>query len=324
VPVPGHLLAVDGGNTSTVALVVDRAGRLAGAARGGCSDIYGAATPELAVAEVVETASAAMARAEVAAADLAVAAFGLAGADWPEDFRLLEEEFAAAIPTHRPPVVVNDAVGALWTGSPDGRGAAAVCGTYLAVAAAGPAGRWHSSFWGEPAGAVPLAELALLAVCRTELGTGPDTRLRPRLLDEAGVDSVEGLLHRFTSRSRPRRPEIARLARAILDTADEGDAVAAQLLRDQAGAVARTVRAAVSRAGLPAPYPLVLAGGLFRHGSPLLGSLLAELLPDSATTVTDVEPAVGVAVMAAAAAGFTQIRLDTLAADIAVGSGLLA
>jgi len=311
-----HLLAVDGGNTSTIALVIDRRGRVAGAAVGGCSDIYGAATPEAAVAEIVKTASAAMAGAGVRAADLAIAAYGLAGADWPEDFRLLEGALGSAIPTGRPPLVVNDAVGALWTGSPDGGGAAAVCGTYLAIAASGPAGVWHSSFWGEPAGAVPLAELALQAVYRTELGTGPDTRLRPRLLDEAGVATVEALLHRFTSRSRPARPEIARLAPAILDTADEGDDVAGQLLRDQAAAIARTVRAAVTRAGLATPYPLVLAGGLFRHRSPLLGRLLAGLLPDGRIMVTNVEPAAGVAVMAATHAGFPDL---TLAAVVAGG-----
>jgi N-acetylglucosamine kinase-like BadF-type ATPase len=300
---PGHVLAVDGGNTSTIALVVERGGRVAGASRGGCSDIYGAASPAEAIAEIVGAASAALAAAGVAAGELAVAAYSLAGADWPEDFRLLEEELAAALPTVRPPLVVNDAVGALWTGPARGRGAAAVCGTYASVAAAGPAGTWHSSFWAEPAGAVHLAEAALRAACQAELGTGPATALRERIVAAGGCASVEQLLHRHTARSAPPRAEIARLAPTILDVADEGDVVARRLVAEQAEAIARSVRAGVARAGVASPHPLVLAGGLFRHRSALLAEDLGAALPDARITVSAAQPVAGVAVMAAERAG---------------------
>lgn len=309
-----YLLAVDGGNTSTVALVVDRFGQIVGAARGSCSDIYGAATPDEAIAEIIGTASAAMTLAGTKADELAVAVFSLAGADWPEDFELLEDRLAAAIPIKPPPLVVNDAIGALWAGTGDGQGAAAACGTYAAIAAAGPAGAWHSSFWVEPAGAVPLAESALRAVCRAELGTGDGTLLRDRMLIAGGFENVEALLHNFTSRQRPPRADIARFAPTVFDVADEGDPVARELIRGQGKAIARTVRAGVARAELTPPYPLVLAGGLFRHPSRLLTDALCQCVPDSHPCVTQVEPAVGVALMAAEHAGFSDRRDVTLAA----------
>jgi N-acetylglucosamine kinase-like BadF-type ATPase len=314
----GHVLAVDGGNSSTIALVFEPTGLLVGAARGACADIYGAQTPSEAIAEVTATARAALTGAGVTADGLEVAAFGLAGADWPEDFRLLEAELGAAFQTSRPPLVINDAVGALWTGTRDGRGVAAVCGTYACIAASGPARTWHSSFWSEPAGAVHLAEAALRAACRAELGTGPATALRERMLLAGGFASTEDLLHHYTRRPRPPRWEIARFAPLILDVAEDGDRVAIQLIRDQAEAVVRSVRAGAKQAGLSGSYPLVLAGGMFSHDSSRLVDALSEALPQAHPVVPRVQPAVGVALMAADVVGLplpAEVALATVIAE---------
>jgi N-acetylglucosamine kinase-like BadF-type ATPase len=305
---------VDGGNTSTIALVLDRSGAVVGSARGACSDIYGAASPEAAIAELVSTASSALSRAGVSPADLALAAFGLAGADWPEDFALLEDRLAAAFPTTMPPLVVNDAIGALWTGTSDGRGAAAACGTYAAIAASGDRGTWHTSFWVEPVGATPLAQEALRAVSRAELGTGPSTQLVEGMLTAGGFASVEAMLHRYTNRDRPPRAAIAQFAPVVFDTAEAGDAVAQALIEDQGAAAARSIQAAVVRAGIEGSYPLVLTGGLFKHRSRRLSDAIARALPDSVPVVTRVESVAGVALLAARRAGFPTDRDDTLAA----------
>ena len=58
------MLAVDGGNTKTIAVVADASGRTLGAGRGGCSDIYNAATP----AEGIEAIAAAATIASIASA----------------------------------------------------------------------------------------------------------------------------------------------------------------------------------------------------------------------------------------------------------------
>lgn len=303
---PSHLLAVDGGNTKTIALVVDRAGQLQGVGTTGTSDIYHAASPAAAIDEILAAASQAMAAAGVRVGDLAVAAFGLAGADWPEDMQLLERELGRRIPTRREPLVVNDAIGALWSVAGDADGVVAVCGTYIAVAASGPAGRWYSSFWQERGGGVPLAEAALDAVRRAELDTGPHTRLRERLLAAAHVGSVEDLLHRFTCRARPPLSELGRLAPLVFDAADDGDQVALALVLEQARSVSLTVTAALNRTALSGPYELFLTGGLCRHPSRLLSDALAGLLPGSTVTVSQAEPVMGIAAMAATSVGFSR------------------
>jgi N-acetylglucosamine kinase-like BadF-type ATPase len=309
-----HLLAVDGGNTNTIALVFEESAGLVGAARGACADIYGALTPDAAIREVIRTSEAALEAARAAAADLDVAAFGLAGADWPEDFRLLEDELCSAFPAPAPVLVVNDAVGALWTGTDDGQGVAAVIGTYASVAASGPAGTWHSSFWSEPAGAVHLAEAALRAACRAELATGPDTSLRERMLTASGFSQIEELLHHYTCRNRPPRSAIAMFAPLILDLAQEGDGVARELVRAQGEAISRSVRAGVRKTGLPSPYRLVLTGGMLNHPTALITEALSEAVPEAYAVATRVEPAVGVALMAARSTEFSLSREVAVAA----------
>ena len=90
------LLGVDGGNTKTVAVVVEADGTVMGSGRGGCGDIHNASSPEPALAEIVRATTAALDSAGATAADLAAAAFSLAGADWPEDFPFLRSELRGA------------------------------------------------------------------------------------------------------------------------------------------------------------------------------------------------------------------------------------
>jgi hypothetical protein len=57
-------------------------------------------------------------------------------------------------------------------------------------------------------------------------------------------------------------------------------------------------RVSAQRAGLEAPSPVVLAGGLFRHRSDLLEQAIAEELPESEIVMARFEPAVGALLMA--------------------------
>ena len=83
------VLGVDGGNTKTIALVANCDGVIVGAGRGGNSDIYGAGSPEAALAALDTALACALKAAGLTPDQLAAAAFSLAGADWPEDFALL-------------------------------------------------------------------------------------------------------------------------------------------------------------------------------------------------------------------------------------------
>ena len=60
-----YVLGVDGGNTKTIALVASADGRIVGVGRSGCSDIYGAASPEAALGEADAAVAAALSAAGI-------------------------------------------------------------------------------------------------------------------------------------------------------------------------------------------------------------------------------------------------------------------
>ena len=302
----GLALGVDGGASKTVAIVVDGRGRVLGAGRGGNADIY--QTPR-AVEEVAAAVAAALAAAGARAGALDAAVLSLVGADWPEDF----EHWRAAMPRlglgHLPPgraLVVNDAVGALAAGTPEGGPAVAVvCGTGCAVGARGPGGRlWHTSFWQRTQGGAEIALRALDAVYLAELGIGPATAVTPLALRRFGARDVEDLLHLFTARGRSRPATVATLAPLVLDAAEAGDAVARGIVLAHAEALGAYGLAAARRVGLEGGS-LVLAGGVFRHPSRLMRARVAAALPDLAVVEGAPEPVAGAALMALAAMGAT-------------------
>jgi N-acetylglucosamine kinase-like BadF-type ATPase len=297
------VLGVDGGNTKTLAIVAREDGVTLGAGRAGCSDIYGAPSPDAAIDEIERAVEAALTKAGIAAADLAAGAFSLAGADWPEDFRLLEDAMRSRNYGQRI-VIVNDAMGALRAGSPDGVGVAVACGTGAAVGARGPDGRiWHSSFWQQVQGADELGRRALRAVYRAELGIDSSTVLTRPILAAFAVESVEELLHHLTARDRP-RPEMRRqLVRPLFDAAEIGDEAARRIVTSHGRALGDYVIAAARKVDLlKTPFTLVLTGGVLRHPSPLLRDSLVERVREAAPAVRPIqsrfEPAAGAVMLA--------------------------
>lgn len=304
------VLGVDGGNTKTIALVATCDGQIVGSGRGGNSDIYGAGSPEAALAALDGAMSAALKAAGVEPAQLAAAAFSLAGADWPEDFALLEAALRQRGFTRRLQVV-NDGVGGLRAGSPDGYGVAVICGTGAATAARAPGRLWWTSYWQGPQGASQLGKKALHAVYRAELGLDPPTTLAARVLAHFGADTVEAVLHTMTRRGRdPAQLDahLGRLAPALLDEAAAGDAVAHALVADHGAALGDYALTAARKVGLERePFYLVLSGGVLRHPAPLLRDALiarvAASVPGVRPVVSRLEPAAGAVLLALDEAG---------------------
>jgi N-acetylglucosamine kinase-like BadF-type ATPase len=297
------VLGVDGGNTKTLALVARSDGLIMGTGRAGCGDIYGAASPEVAITEIERAVDAALTEAGIQPTELSAGAFSLAGADWPEDFRLLEDAMQAR-GYGQNIVIVNDAMGALRAGSPDGTGVVVACGTGAAIGARNADGRfWHSSFWQEPQGADDLSSRALRAVYRAELGIDPPTTLTERILSAFAARNSEEILHTLTARDIP-RPEIRRqLVRPLFEAADAGDAAARRIIISHGKALGDYAIAAARQVGLlEVPFTLVLTGGVLRHPSPLLRDSLVEHIREAAPDVRAVqsrfEPAAGAVLLA--------------------------
>jgi N-acetylglucosamine kinase-like BadF-type ATPase len=305
-------LGVDGGNTKTIALVARADGTIVGAATGGCADIYGASSPSAAL-EVIEMAS----RSAITAAGLEPrgldgVAFSLAGADWPEDHALYRRELQRRLKLPNSPIVVNDSLGGLWAGSPDGVGVSVMCGTFGGIGARGRDGRtWHVGFWLASSSAIELVRQAVQAMIRATLEFDPPTSLTVQLPEFFGDTTPEELLHHLTRRENPPSvTDMAKAAPAVIDAADGGDDTARRLVIEAGIVLADYARAAARRVGLvedPHRFPLILGGGLLRHPSPLLIDTIVDRVAASMAqarpVIADLPPAAGSVLLAMDAAG---------------------
>jgi len=299
----GFVLGVDGGNSKTIALVARCDGTIVGAARGGNTDIYGAGSSEAVLMALDGIVYAALQAAGAEIVEIEAAAFSMAGADWSEDFLLLEAAlarrgFGEAL------VVVNDALGALRAGSRDGTGVSVVCGTGGAVGARGLDGRvWHASWWQEPQGSRHLADKTVWAVYRAELGIDPATSLTRRLLQIFEQETVEGILHSRTARLGPRPDRHGQVTRALLQEADLGDRTALRIVCHHGAALGDYAVIGARKVGIEAePFTLVLAGGVFRHGGRVLADAVVDRVrascPEVRAAFSRFEPVVGAVLLA--------------------------
>jgi N-acetylglucosamine kinase-like BadF-type ATPase len=310
------VLGVDGGNTKTLAAVADGKGATRGTGRGGPSDIHNAQTPERAIDAIEAAANQALATAGVAATQIEAATFSLAGADWPEDFALLERSLHERLGLPAAPQVVNDALGALRGGSPDWSGISVVSGTYNAVGARHADGRvFHLGFWPDGAGSRHLARAGLRAIYNHALGMAPPTVLTERALALFGASDALGLLHAFTRRGGMAEEESDRLTPVLLDAADEGDAVAREIVAESGAVLGRQGRACAARVDLPLEGArVVLAGGVFSHPTTRLADATMAQLPGAVAVRQPVPPVAGALLLALDRVG---VHVD--AATVAAG-----
>jgi N-acetylglucosamine kinase-like BadF-type ATPase len=310
------VVGVDGGNSKTQALVARRDGTVIGSSRvAGCADIYQAASVEAALDVVSRAVDEALAAGNAGRSSLAVGAFSMAGADWPEDGALLESELRDR-GLGRELVVVNDAIGALWAGLPDGFGVVVACGTGTATGSRGPRGEWHSSFWQGAQGANDLARQALQAAYRSELGIEEASSLVIRLPEALAMPDLGTVLHAMTARGVD-RPRIDRLAEVVLDEAERGDGPARRVVRSHGRDLGDYALAAARRTGtdLRDSFTLVLTGGVFGHpGRELRDAVVSrvrELAPNVQVSPTSHVPVVGALRLALRAAGIRSAAVET-------------
>lgn len=239
-------LGVDGGQSTTTAVIGDESGRLLGTGQGGpCNHAAageGRARLERAVAESVAAACA------QAGLDPDVqfesACFGMSGG--PDDKRAI---LATLLRTDRL-LVTTDAEIALAGATANGQGIIAIAGTgSIAIGrnaenARARVGGWGHIF-GDEGSAFNIVRLALRAALRMEEGWGPATVLRQVLLDTTASGDVNQVLHHFYAPAWP-RDRIAALAPLVDDAAGGGDRIALDILNasaQQLAALAASVRA---------------------------------------------------------------------------------
>jgi N-acetylglucosamine kinase-like BadF-type ATPase len=196
-----------------------------------------------------------------------------------------------------------------------------VVGTGAATGSRNLDGRtWHSSFWQDEAhGSNHLGQKLLFAVYRSAMGLEPQTSLTQRALAFYGVDSVEDVLHLFHDRRHPAPSDIDRLAPLLLDEAHAGDEVALRVVQEHGAALGNIALVAARNVGLEtSPFPLALAGGVFRHPTLVLQNAIVTRVREHAPDVRPVriaaDPVIGVLIQALTIAGLfvDQALIETL------------
>ena len=259
-----YFLGIDGGQSSTTALLGDESGRILGVGRGGpCNHVRGPDGRDKflrAIRGSVEQAAAPLG----GLPRLTAWCGGFSGGPTDKD-ALLRELFPGAHGR-----VTTDAQIALTGATGGGPGVITIAGTgsiALGQNAAGRqarAGGWGYIF-GDEGGGFDLTRQALRAALRQEEGWGPATLLTPMLLEQTGAADVNDLLHRFYTTDWP-RPQIAALSRLVGEAAQAGDPIALDILQTAAQQLAGYASAVRSQLFQPGePVRVAWVGGVFRN-----------------------------------------------------------
>lgn len=283
-------LGVDGGQSGTVAMAGDETGRVIGVGQGPAFRHDGA------LAEALEADGG-------FGASFQAACFGLSGGTAGREAAIREQVRAERY------VFTHDAAIAL-TGALDGNpGIIVIAGTGSIAYGRNAEGRetraggWGYIF-GDEGGAFDLVRHALRAALWQEEGWGAPTVLREILLSETGSKNANELMHRFYTPDYPRE-RIAALAPVIDRAAAAGDAVAQDVLKSAAQALAGlagVVRRQIFSSG--EPVPVSYSGGVFRSAVLLARFCMLVELDESSSCVAPLHcPAAGALIEAYRAAG---------------------
>jgi N-acetylglucosamine kinase-like BadF-type ATPase len=310
-----YFLGVDGGQSSTTAVIGDRDGRIVGwASAGPCNHVAAAEAKEKFLRVMRGCIFQAASRAGIEASGIAgdgfkSACFGMSGgpADKTELLhQLIESEHW---------IVTHDAMTALAGATSGEPGIVAIGGTgsiAFAQNARGEtarAGGWGYLF-GDEGGAFDIVRQALRAVLREHEGWGARTALTPALIESGSASDANELLHTFYTPGWPRH-RIAGLAEIVDRIAEEGDPTAIGILQNAARELALlvgSVRHQLWREGESVRVAWV--GGVFR--SAILLERFRTLVSLEENTTCEAPkhgPALGALLLAYRAAGIRGIVL---------------
>lgn len=261
-----YFLGVDGGQSSTTALIGDRSGRVIGAGGSGPANHVGAAEGRAKFVNAIEgSVGAACRQAGLDASRVRFASACLGFSGGPADKGAILKEI---LPSERT-IVTDDALIALSGAAAGEAGLITIAGTGSiafgrnAAGKTARAGGWGYLFGDEGSGFY-ITRQALRAALRFEEGWGPSTSLRSVFLEAAAARDANELMHRFYSTEFP-RPRIAEFAKLVDVAAEKGDETAREILNESAqqlATIAGAVRRQLFEPGESARVAYI--GGVFR------------------------------------------------------------
>jgi len=275
-----YFLGIDGGQSSTTALIGDAAGRVCGYGRAGpCNHVGTGEGRERFIAAITGCVVSACKQAQLDFASIRFdsACFGFSGG--PQNKKgLLNEMLHCDRMT-----ITHDAAIALEGANAGQAGLIVIAGTGSIAFGRDEQGRtaraggWGYIFGDEGSG-FDIARQALRAALRYEEGWGITTALSDVLLEETRSVDANEVLHKFYTSEFPRE-RVAKLAVHVDRAATEGDPIARIILEEAGKSLADLARAVLSQLFPDGPARISYVGGVFRSG-PVLERFTSSLLKE--------------------------------------------
>ncbi|MBC7319095.1 kinase [bacterium] len=294
-----YLLGVDAGASKTHCLVANEEGRVLGFGSGGTGnyEVFGL---ESAMKEIDKAISEAFSMAGIERAD--VGCFCLAGADFPEDFEMLEEAVNKLQKVGKV-IIKNDTLAALKAGIiEESYGIAVIMGTGTNAVGIGKSGEEARLFgegymFGDWGGSGDISREILHRVFRAYDGRGEETILAEKVLEFFQENDFVSLAKKLYY-GKIDRSKVLLLTPILFECAYQGDRVSVEIVKMIARETALSAYAIMKRLSLQREkVKVVLGGSIFKAKGPLLTDFIkAELHsfnPNADIVLPRYEPVVG-------------------------------
>ena len=293
-----YVLGLDGGGSRTLCVILDDRGREISRGQGGPSNhqSVGVDAASKAIADALTTTTDAAGN-----PPLAVACWGMAGLDRPEDEHIIKQMAERLLPQIQVEIVHDSTIALV--GGTDGKrvGVVIIAGTGSIAVGYHPSGRIaRASGWGHLLGDEGsghyIALRGLNTATRACDGRGPMTILIDKLTEAVDVSTLEDLANRIYLEGWT-APEVAALAPVVLKAAEEGDEQAAAIVTEAGMELALAARVVIEDLGMVKDtFEVVLSGGIFK-GSPRMVEIiqqeLGNVIPHADVILPRREPVIG-------------------------------
>lgn len=259
-------IGIDGGGTMTRCVIGDENGHILAHTVGPSSNIQGN-SPQTVLHTLTTCIEQVLQATKGDALDVQTIYLGLAGADREHD-RIFIRNLFQQTPYSKKIVITNDAEAALAAGTWAEPGLLLIAGTgsILYRVAKNREDNFRKGGWGylfgDEGSGFAIGQQAIRAVLQAYDGRGSATTLTEALLTHYGVKHPVELIHLY--QMTPIVTHIASCSRIVLQQAEEGDAVARNIISQAEDALLALIDATVEEMSIE-NEKLVLHGGLFTN-----------------------------------------------------------
>ena len=289
-----YTLGLDVGGTKTDCLIADEQGMICGYASAGTGshEYFGI---EPAAVEVRKAVEAALASASITLDDVERIGLGVAGADQPHDYTMLEEAIYTPLFGEIPRVLVNDSFAALRGGTESPSGLVIACGTGVIAAGISPSGeRARAGGWmpeyGDRCTGETLGLEGLHSVWREREGIIEPTLITKLFMERAGYDDIDTFFFDVYNQ-RYDTEGLQPMAQLVFRAGSEDDSAACEILERGGEYLGLMINAVARKLDMSNdPFNVCTAGSVFSEGAPVLHDAMVTTVTNECPKASFVRP----------------------------------